>query len=285
MSRIFQGISGKLHLKFLIRSIFVLTLGVVTFEAISFYQMSKMVRELTVQNVKLSVEQASNQLESELAQLSNDVETISSLPALESYYLNLSYGLDSEAKEYLKSVEDFFTNQSNRNPSYLNLKICDLNTSFLALYNSEQPKESILTVSNCQAFETKSAQRFIAQSKTQVKPVFAYSQVIMRDDEKLGIIEVQYNLKNYFEHVNHAKIQDSGYLAVIDKQNNPLSTNQRERVNLIKELKPSNVESAEGFTSQKTASHQNYLVYRAPLEAIDWLITGIVDESKILNPL
>ncbi|TQV74081.1 EAL domain-containing protein [Aliikangiella marina] len=290
MSRIFRSLFAKLHFKFLVRSIFVLTLGVATFETASFYQMSKMLRELTVQNVRVSVEQASNQIENELSQLSSDVEIIGSLPALESYYLNLKYGLDREAEEYLNSVITFFNNQSVRNPAYIGLKICDLNGGLLAsqYISNEVTNDTLKTV--CQLADHENnflypSQRFIEASENSSRPLFIYSQVIRRAQEQLGIIEVFYDLTDYFKHVDNTNINNSGYLAVVDLGSKPLSTNQPNRVAEINALKLSQFKTENNFTSLTLQPNKDIILYKNRLKSIDWRIIGVIDESEVFAPL
>ena len=69
--------------------------------------------------MRSSVQASALKIDDEISRLKTDLEIFAGLPSLEAYYLNLSYDLDNEAKEYEQSLISFFDKQNKRNPAYM----------------------------------------------------------------------------------------------------------------------------------------------------------------------
>jgi len=286
MKSSFASVFGKLHFKFLIRSIFVLVIGVVGFEAMTFYQMSEMIRDLTLKNMRSSVEVAASKIDDELSRLKTDLEIISSLPALEAFYLNLEYGLESEARQYKSSLESFFNRQSSRNNAYVAFRICDRNQNTLSLYSKKQALQSNITNHPCFSDQATFSQKYMSSHQLSSKPILINSQKIFRDNQVIGTIEIFFDLSAYFALVESYPIYESGFLSVIDSNGLSLSTSDKKRLDLQR--------LAQSFQNANNQSHplfsissanEKIIVYRSRLNEIDWSIFAFVFEDEIFAPL
>ena len=287
MKKVVPALFGKLHFKFLLRSIFVLTLGVVGFETFSFYQMSEMVRSLTLKNVRSSVGNASTKIEDELSRLTTDLAIISGLPALEAFYLNLNYGLKSEAQEYQQSLATFFNKQADRNAAYIAFKICDQQLKQLSLYSLNKTLKNTTDGGDCQDFKGITHQRFLSNKTTNHKPILISSQKIFRESYLIGTVEIYFDLTPYFLLVDGYPVYQSGFLAVVDAQGNALSTNDPIRLSQLS-ITNNTRESQSPRMKLTTAVNEqgkSVLVYDSPLSAINWSVIGLVYEDEIFAPL
>lgn len=277
----------KLHLKFLVRSIFVLTIGVVIFETMTFYQMSQMVRELTVKNMQSSVERAAVKIDDELSKLKTDLDIISNLPALEDYYLNLQFGLINEANQHKNSLIAFFQKQSTRNNAYLLFKICTPNLKPLASYSINQKLTSLVGSTSCVANKQIYQQRFKKSPKSLNKSYLIANHQVTRGKNILGSVEIYFDINQYFEMVNEYPLFESGFLGVISPAGALLSTNDKLRQEI--QQKSYDLIQKNRNTAHITISigdePQNLVTYQTHLNSLDWRVQAFVTESEIFAPL
>jgi len=282
--------SSKLQNKFLIRSILVLVVGVSAFEAISFFKMSSMARDLSLENMRNSVRVASIRIDDELARLKTDLEIIGDLPALRSLYLSAGYGLTSEAEQYNKELSDFFDKQRERNSAYFGFIVCDQANQQLVSYfpsiNSQNKETTTNSLSNC-SVRNRQEIKFQAMSELNAFPSLSFYKEIYRENIYLGSVELQFNLSQYFSMVESYSLYDSGFLAIADNSGTPISSTKyasRELQTMIN-LSRSQVNEENTVPAFTNAKGEDLLVYLSDLENVDWTVAAFVFEEEIFAPL
>ena len=283
---------SKLQNKFLIRSIFVLVVGVTTFEAISFYKMSSMASELSLENMRSSVRVASTRIDDEVARLKTDLEIISKLPALRELFLSAGYGLASEAEQYKKQLSAFFDSQRVRNSAYFGFRICDNSNQQLVNYfpSTVRPNTTIeagyRANSSCKG-EKDEEVSYYPISKENPFPVLSFNKAIYRGQTYLGQVEIQFNLTQYFSMVESYPLYDSGFLVIADEVGQPISSTKHNSKELQAMINLSRtVLNRENQTPSFTSSNnEELIVYLSDLKNINWTIVAFVFKDEIFAPL
>ena len=280
---------GKLHSKFLLRSILVLVVGVVGFEAMTFYQMSELVRGLALNNTRNTVNEISSKIDDEFARLTSDLEIIGGLPALESYFLNLGYGLTQEATEQKKSLISFFDKQSKRNPAYLAFRICDSGFQQISMYSPDKSIEKALSKTNCNPLKVKTPTHSFAKELTTQKPLLTIRKLISRNEQILGVVELNFDLTAYFKLVENYSIDSSGFLSILDGQSKVLSSQNKNRIKLASlatkyESDRSHKDNM-AFSNIHDKNNRKILLYKSKLSKLDWSVYAFVYQDEIFAPL
>ncbi len=282
-------IIGKLRFKFLLRSILVLVIGVLGFETITLYQMGTMVRSLTLQNVHSTVTNATTKIDEELRQLSNNLSTIQILPVLEDYYLYTDYGLSNEANEYKQSLISFFNQQYQKNPEYLLIKVCNAQKKLLFSHQRNTGSASFtekLPNNQATCLTQQKEQLIKITDNNQEKAVLVRSQDVFRKNQFLGTVLLYFDLTPSFEILAKERINQSGFLAVLDADAKLLSHVDKEQYQILMAAisqKNKNLDSQ--LSSIELDSERNYLFYHSSQKQIDWSIVAIIDEDEIFQPL
>ncbi|MCW8877129.1 MAG: EAL domain-containing protein [Kangiellaceae bacterium] len=246
-----------------------------------------MVRTLTLDNMRSSVQASALKIDDEIYRLKTDLEIFAGLPSLETYYLNLSYDLDNEAKEYEQSLISFFNKQNKRNPAYIAFNICDSKNKVLLNYQKESSAIELTTVQNCQAQTKKEQIVFKKKGHSTEIPLLIISKTIDFEGEDLGTVELFFNLQPYFSMVESYQLYESGFLSVMDKRGRSLSTDQAWRIALQKnafESWKNESDNIQFITTQNPAG-DSVLSFRSQLTIIDWTIYSFVFEDEIFAPL
>ncbi|WP_196138647.1 EAL domain-containing protein [Aliikangiella sp. G2MR2-5] len=282
ISTLYKKLITRLHIKFLIRGIFVLIVGVLCFETISFYRMSSMVQKLTLDNMKASVNAASSIIDDELSRLKTDLKIISELPSLDAFFLNSSYDLMSEAENNKKDIIQFFQSQHVRNSAYLALKVCDRDNRPLLIYSpiSEVAENSLNT--NC-SYNLEKRQPSVVKSKGNLHLLFG--QEVSSRSHRLGQIEILFDLKPYNKMISEYSLNESGFLTLLD-DNRRLSFSNNSKIAFFEILAneidkiPTNT-----FTEISRLDFGATLLYLVNLKEFNWHVAAVVYEDEIFAPL
>ncbi|MGX5200868.1 EAL domain-containing protein [Aliikangiella sp. IMCC44632] len=272
-----QRFFSRLRVKFLARSILVLIIGVVGFEAITLYQMSNMIKELTIKDARTTLNDISVKFNAELFQLNQSIATIQTLPALEGYLLNMDYGLENEADQYKQALADFFKQQATRNQEFMLFNVCNTDSDLLFGYSVNNQHQSF--DKNCSSVD-KNESIVTRYEKIKQNTFLVSTAKIFRKEQFLGVLETYYDLTPYLKKLTHSYTNQTGAIVVLDSKNIPITP-------IAEKAFASIINSAAISQMDYEKSNQvgKHLIYLQRLEKIDWSIIALLNKETIFAPL
>ena len=279
--------------KMMSRSILVLFITIMLVEYISYSESSRQIIELTEERQRTITVQYTTEFDQEINNVEVDLQNISSLPSLKSYFINCQYELFTEADQELLSVSDFLQSLYKRSPAYDRINIIDAEgNTVIAMKQGNiitPPVQQVTLLSINGAQETRRVNTSYHVAQEDTKQAFVrYSLPIVAENQLIGQVVIEYTLKFLFSRFENIRFFESGYLAVYTQDGIVLHDPNYPPLTELAGVQPAIANALQGVEAPLSVlinidSGYDSLLYISPLKNAPWLISAIVPEEEMLS--
>ncbi len=255
---------NSLLVKFILRSLVVLTFSILFVEYLTYSSMSRNIKDLTQDQQQKLVKSFADKLSQDIRTLKADTQLLSSLPSIGDFILNSEYGLEQEANTALQDSYFFIKQLYQRTPQYQRISICFSDLAMAATFADGQLIQANGSES---CLGSGFAEMRILSKLDSQEPQIIASTALNQQSRHLGVIEVAYSLEGFLNFLSQQVNFESGYFSLHDDQGQLLESQQQ--IKLRDQEK------------QQAENNHSTLQYKAMIPEINWTLQSVVYADEI----